>query len=258
MVEELIRGEIDCHDFIEKVKGLGDDKYLEILLELCQHKQDEECIICFRDLYTTSLSRWRFDPSQLKTADLDEMKANFNQLTRAEKKHPALISNYYYQGKFSGNHLFTFEELKQASEAGDKLAPLIIGRELNSLESIPYYKLAVRRGMTYAAFELMKIYDGKNKKIKQEKDMDKIYKYYIQGKKISENFEMDPNIYLDAPELFVKLLNYINYKLNQQLTEKDEIIKQKEVMITELLYEPGGRMYYEVKRDFENKISINT
>lgn len=248
LVSQLINRTINCHDFIEQVESQRDEEYIKILIELCQHKDKEQSIICFSYLYQNSYNRWALDRSLLKTDDINEIKAEFGKMTQAENKNPALVSNFYSNKDDQGKELFTFDDLKRASEEGDALAPCIIGHELNNEASIPYFKLAVKRGDYHAAFELMEIYFGKNRKIKVGKNMDKVYKYYVKGKKIKENFDLDPNIYLEDPKLFAELLHYIYL----QLTEKDESIKKKEEMITELLYEPGGRMYQEAKEHFEN------
>lgn len=247
IVKSLTKREINCNDFIERAQNRNNQDFIDILLELCKYKDDEYCIICFRFLYTNSMNNWALRKELLDEVVLNEIKERFDKMIKADNKNSALVSIFYYTKDHNGNSIFTFDDLKKSCNDGDKLAPCIIGHILNNEDSIPYYKLAVKRGNSYAAYELMKIYLGKKKGYIIPKNMDKVYKYYIKGKSIKNDFEMDSNIYLEYPRLFAELTNYIYSKLK----EKEALIQEKEKLITELLYEPGGRGYQEAKSDFE-------
>lgn len=72
IVLQLINREISCHDLIETVESFNDNEYLNVLIELCQHRCNESSIICFEYLYKRSMNRWALDQARTKTEKLNE------------------------------------------------------------------------------------------------------------------------------------------------------------------------------------------
>lgn len=223
LIAKLRNKEIDCHKFLDEIRPKT-----KILNELGKYPENEECVICFMALYKRN--EIKEPPTNLGT-----IKNKFRTLVDTENQRPDIISLFYDDCSIDEDDewIFTFDALQSAADKGDPLAMYMVANNIalrrpNSKKIKQYYKSAADKGNRDAARKLAEICYA------ESGPMEQVNELYMK----SGNRDVgDANV-----EMLHALVIYLNSK-----------IKTQEQLITELLYEPGGRMYQKAKSDFESR-----
>lgn len=242
LIEKLKDKEIDCHTFLDEINHVNEmEKIINIMNKLSEYSNNEECVVCHMALY----KHYNFSPNQL--TNLEAIKDRFKILVDNETEiyRPEVISLFYADCGVDDNEdaYFTYDALKDAADAGDSLALYLIAddifRRLNNqsnrseqdeTEMKRYYQLAANKGNRKASLKLAEMCYEEDREA-----MDKINELYPKFGKVSDNINI---------EMMHELIVYLNRKL-----------KEKEQLIDELIYEPGGRGYRAAKESFEKLVN---
>lgn len=262
LIGKMVNKEIDCHRFLEVINYNYVGQGIAVMNELCKYPQSDECIICFKYIYceykANGTLKSEFYAKDIKFINMDYIKTKIKQMITADKPRLDLISILYYAKKDRDGHAkeyFTHEQLQYAADNGDSYAAYLIARKLeNKLglcgwerpknitnnpdysQMLKYYQLACDKGKRLALKNLAEIYHNED----NNENMEKIKELYLK----CEGFD---NIVFDDEGGC-----HINHSLLHSLIlHLDQQVKEKDALITELLYEPGGRMYQETKKHFE-------
>lgn len=261
LINKMINREIDCHKFLQMVETKYVGYEIEVMNELDKHAESDECVICFKKLYCDCKSNdmLKYDYYAEKTgfSHLKEIKTRAKELIRAESPRLDLISILYHApidryGK--SKEYFRREQLQYAADNGDSYAAYLIAfeyekrldlwrRQKNITQNpeyqqmIKYYRLAGNSGNRLACKRLAELYYDEG-----EKNLEQIKELYLK----CDGFH--DIIYDDEDRCHMNHALY--HSLIMHLIDQ---VKEKEVLINELIYEPGGRGYKEAKESFEQK-----